>query len=259
MEEEFESEVLAVRIAIISDVHGNLAALEAVLADIARDAVDQIVCLGDLAFKGPQPAECIARIRELGIPCIHGNTDVMLLMAAGRKPSRPLPLPEGFRMPDSPPPPLAWPLARLSAADLDFLAGLPFDHRLEADGVSVLFVHASPQDAATGVVPTMGADEIRPLLRDERADWIISGHVHQAYAFRFEGRWLANPGAVGFSLDGDGRAAYAVLDTARSRFELRRVAYDVDATVAAARERDFCFDPDRYAEALRAGFWPADL
>ncbi|MBP2018773.1 putative phosphodiesterase [Symbiobacterium terraclitae] len=249
--------MLAVRIAIISDVHGNLAALEAVLAEIAAESPDEVVCLGDLAFKGPQPAECVARIRETGIPCIHGNTDLALLMAAGRTPASPLPA--GFQLPDPVPPGLAWPVARLSSADLGYLAGLPFDHRVEADGVTVRFVHASPQDAFTGIVPTMAPDKIRPLLQGEQADWIISGHVHQAYAFRFEGRWLANPGAVGFSLDGDGRAAYAVLDTARSRFELRRVAYDVEAAVAAARERDFCFDPDRYGAALRAGFWPADL
>ncbi len=245
------------RIAIISDVHGNLTALEAVLADIDPETVDALICLGDLAFKGPQPAECIRRIRELGIPCLHGNTDVALVMAAGRKPRRPLPA--GFSLPDPLPPSLAWPLAQLSDADVEYLAGLPFSHRLEADGQTVLFVHASPQDAMTGIAPTMGPDEIRPLLREEQADWIIAGHVHQAYAFRFEGRWLANPGAVGFSLDGDGRAAYAVLDTARSRFELRRVAYDVDAAVAAARERGFYADPDRYGQALRAGTWPADL
>lgn len=245
------------RIAIFSDVHGNLTALEAVLADIDPESVDAMVCLGDLAFKGPQPAECIRRIRELGIPCIHGNTDVFLLMAAGRKPKRPLP--GGFSLPDPLPPAIAWPLQHLTDADLDYLAGLPFSHRLEADGQSVLFVHASPQDAATGIVPTMRPDEIRPLLRGEQADWIIAGHVHQPYAFRFGGRWLANPGAVGFSLDGDGRAAYAVLDTERSRFELRRVAYDVDAAVAAARARDFYADPERYGAALRAGTWPADL
>jgi len=257
MGEKSESEVPAVRIAILSDVHGNLAALEAVLSDIAAEAPDETVCLGDLAFKGPQPAECIARIRELGLLCIHGNTDVAVVTLAGRTPRRPFPA--GFVPPDPLPPGLAWALTQLTEADLEYLAGLPFDHRLEADGQSVLFVHASPQDCVTGIVPTMRADEIRPLLKEERADWIISGHVHQAYAFRFEGRWLANPGAVGFSLDGDGRAAYALLDTARARFELRRVAYDVDAAVAAARERNFCYDPDRYGAALRAGEWPADL
>jgi len=246
-----------VRIAIFSDVHGNLAALEAMLADIAPESVDAMVCLGDLAFKGPQPAECIRRIRELGISCIHGNTDAFLLLAAGRAPKRPLP--DGFALPEELPPSIAWPLEHLTADDLDYLAELPFSHRLEADGQSVLFVHASPQDAMNGIVPTMDPDEIRPLLQDERADWIIAGHVHQPYAFRFEGRWLANPGAVGFSLDGDGRASYAVLDTARSRFELRRVAYDVDAAVDAARERGFYADPDRYGDALRAGIWPSGL
>lgn len=241
------------RIAILSDVHGNLTALEAVLDDIARVEADQMVCLGDLAFKGPQPEACVARIRELGIPCIHGNTDLALLQFAGP------PQPDLDEVPPAIAARFRWPAERLSAESLCYLADLPFSHRLEADGQQILFVHASPQDVVSGILPTMAADQIRPLLQGEQADWIVFGHTHQAFAFRFEGCWLANPGAVGFSLDGDGRAAYAILDTARSSIELRRVSYDVDAAVAAAREQEFCFDPDRYGEALRAGTWPPDL
>lgn len=186
------------RIAILSDVHGNLTALEAVLAEIQQDGADQIVCLGDLAFKGPQPAACVERIRSLDIPCIHGNTDLALLQFAGPH------QPELDEVPPAIAARFRWPAERLSAEDLAYLAGLPFAHRLEADGQSILFVHASPQDVVSGILPTMAPEQIRPLLQEEQADWIIFGHTHQAFAFRFEGRWLANPGAVGFSLDGDG-------------------------------------------------------
>lgn len=241
------------RIAILSDVHGNLTALEAVLSDALAQRVDQMICLGDLAFKGPQPGECVSRIRELGIPCIHGNTDLFLLEVAGIAPSRPLP--SGVSVPPELSPFFRWHVDRLSAEDLAYLAALPFAHRMAADGRSLLFVHASPQDAVAGIRPTMAPDEIRPLLMGEEADWIIAGHVHEPYAFRFEKRWLANPGPIGFSLDGDGRASYAILDTAHSSFELRRVGYDFDAVVAAARERGFCFDPEAYGQSLREGRW----
>lgn len=241
------------RIAVISDIHGNLTALEAVLADLAGERVDQIVCLGDLAFKGPQPAECVARIRELGIPCIRGNTDVVLVAFAGPTPPPPQEVPPEFA--DK----YRWPAERLSTEDVAFLAALPFDYRLKTDGQALRFVHASPKHVAAGITPAMSPEQIRALLEDDRSDWLVCGHVHRAFAFRFEDRWLVSPGAVGFSLDGDGRAAYAVLDTARCRIELRRVAYDVDAQVEAARERGFCYDPDRYGQALRSGVWPADL
>lgn len=241
------------RIAILSDIHGNLAALEAVLADLQGQLIDQMVCLGDLAFKGPQPGECVARIRNLGIPCIHGNTDLSLLEVAGLTPTRPLP-PGNEMQPDAEPY-FRWHVEHMNREDLTYLANLPFSHRIETGGQSLLFVHASPQDVIAPVRPTMTPDAVRPVLAGEQADWIILGHVHEPFAFRFEGRYLANPGAIGFSLDGDPRAAYAILDTARSSFELYRVAYDIDAAVAAAREREYCFDPDWYGQALRKGFW----
>jgi len=242
------------RIAILSDIHGNVPALEAVLADAREQGAEQLICLGDLAFMGPQPGECVARIRDLGIPCIHGNTDLFLLEAAGITPNRPLSLPKGAL--DGMMPTLRWQVERMARADLEFLAALPFSHRMKVDGQTLLFVHASPHDVMAGIRPTMSPDEIRPLLRGEEADWIIVGHVHEPYVFRFEGRWLANPGAVGAPRDGDSRASYAILDTARSSFAVRRVAYDWEAAVAAARERGFFMDPDRYGTYLAQGTWP---
>jgi putative phosphoesterase len=241
------------RIAILSDIHGNLTALEAVLADLQGERIDQMVCLGDLAFKGPQPGECVARVRGLGIPCIHGNTDLSLLEVAGLTPTRPLPPGNGMQ-PDAEPY-FRWHVEHMGQEELAYLASLPFSYRMESDGQSILFVHASPQDVIAGIRPTMAPEAIRTVLAGAEADWIVVGHVHEAFAFRFEGRWLVNPGAIGFSLDGDGRAAYAVLDTARSSFELRRVAYSYEAAVAAARDRGYCFDPDWYGQALRKGFW----
>lgn len=243
------------RIAILSDVHGNLTALEAVLSDLHSQRPDQMICLGDLAFKGPQSGECVARIRELGIPCIIGNTDLFLLEVAGLRAAASLS--QGVKVPEAMLPSVRWHVDRMTREDLTYLASLSFSHRLTAGGQSVLFVHASPRDVVSGIRPTMSAEEIRPLLKGEQADWIICGHVHEPYAFRFEGQWLANPGAIGFSLDGDGRASYAILDTTACSFELQRVAYDQDAAVAAAREREFWVEPAAYRRILQDGFWPA--
>jgi putative phosphoesterase len=240
------------KIAVISDIHGNLPALEAVLSDLAGQQPDATVCLGDLAYKGPQPSECVARVRGLGIPVIHGNTDLMLLTLTDLTPTRPLPV----AVPDKLATSLQWHVDRLSRADLDYLAALPFDHHMEADGVRIQFVHATPQDCVSILTPTDAYEQIAARVKDVAADWLVMGHIHRPYAFRAAGKQLINPGAIGFSLDGDWRAGYALLDTGRRSITLNRVAYNIEEAVTAARERAFCFDPDQYGEYLRNGVWP---
>lgn len=242
------------RIAAISDIHGNLVALEAVLKDLKRQGADQVVCLGDLAFKGPWPGKCISRVRELSIPCIHGNTDLYLLKAAGLEPTRPLPAGQDQLPPDMLPY-LTWHLQHMSREDLHYLAALPFEHRLEADGLTLQFVHACPQDVVAAITPTSPREQITGRLAGTAADWVIMGHIHQPFFIRFGGKSLYNTGAVGFSLDKDWRASYLVLDTARGGAEFHRVEYDIAAAVAGARERGYCFRSDFYEECLRTGWW----
>lgn len=240
------------RIAVISDIHGNLTALEAVLNDLAGQPYDALVCLGDLAYKGPQPAECVSRVRSLGIPVIHGNTDLMLLTQTDLTPARPLPV----AVPDVLAPYLRWHVERMSGADLAYLASLPFEHYIDADGIRVQCVHATPQDCISIIQPTDPAEQLQARVGSISADWLVMGHIHRPFAFRAAGKQLINTGAIGFSLDGDWRASYAVLDTARRSITLNRVAYDIDKAVAAAREAGFVFDPDVYGENLRNGVWP---
>lgn len=236
------------RIAVISDIHGNLAALEAVLGDVAAQRPDATICLGDLAFKGPQPAECVARIRELGIPCVHGNTDLYLLQIAGVAPTRPLP--EGVDLPLY----LKWHVERLGSENLAYLAGLPFEHRLEADGVRIRFLHATPQDCVSALRPSTPTEKIAERLAGLDADWLVMGHIHTPFLFRFAGTVLVNTGAVGFSLDYDWRASYALLDTGTGSVALRRVAYSIDEAVAAAAATGFPFGAAWYGQALRMGY-----
>lgn len=242
------------RIAAFGDVHGNLTALEAVLQDLAAERPDAVVCMGDLAFRGPEPAECLAAVRALGIPCVHGNTDLLLLSAVPGPWSAGIPA--ACRAPAAAQPWLNWHTARLSAADLRYLAGLPFSHRLEADGQRLLFVHATPQDCTSTIQPGDAPAALEARLAGTEADALVMGHIHRAFAFRQGGALLVNTGAVGFSLDGDWRAAYALLDTARGGVELRRVAYDRERALAAARRAAFCFPEAEYAAALRSGLWP---
>jgi putative phosphoesterase len=236
------------KIAVISDIHGNLTALEAVLRDVAGQNPDATICLGDLAYKGPQPAECTDRIRQLGIPCVHGNTDLYLLHCANIAPTRPLP--EDVNMPGY----LQWHVDRLGPDHLAYLAGLPFDHRIDVDGVRIRFVHANPQDAVTPLRPTSPLEKIQALTANVEADWLVMGHIHSPFVFRFAGNLLVNTGAVGFSLDYDWRASWALLDTATGSVTLRRVTYSIDDAVAAAEAAGFPFGADWYRKALQMGY-----
>ncbi len=243
-----------IRIAAFGDVHGNLVALQAVLADMERLGVDARVCLGDLAFRGPRPAECVALVRSLGVPCVHGNTDLMLLFAAGDRFGAGVP--EDCRAPAAAGPWLRWHLDRLPASEMEYLRGLPFAYRMEADGQRLLFVHATPQDCTSTLGPGDAPEEVEARLQGLHADWLVMGHIHRAFAFRQGGVQLVNAGAVGFSLDGDPRAAYALLDVARGDITLRRVTYDVERALADVDATGFCFPRAEVELALRHGRWP---
>ncbi len=240
------------RIAVISDIHGNVVALEAVLRDIARRGPDVTVCLGDLAFKGPAPSECVGLVRGLGMPSVQGNTDVTLAAVIGLS---------GYAYADRDDPAivpyLEWHIRAMSAEDLSYVAGLPFSHRLEASGQTFLFVHGTPRAIAGYILPGLPADSVAAEIAGTEADWVVMGHTHRQYFFKHGATRLVNAGAVGFSLDRDWRAAYALLDTVEGTVTLVRVEYDLEGIVALARQRRFCFSPDWYREALRAGWWEA--
>jgi putative phosphoesterase len=244
-----------VRLAVIGDVHGNRVALEAVLDALARERPDRVVCLGDLAFRGPEPGRVVARLRALGIPCVQGNTDLMLL--AARSPEDAARVPPACWPPAASLPWVRWHLERLGADDLAYLAGLPLAHREDVGGQRLLFVHATPQDTTSTIEPLGSRAEVELRLRDVEADWLFVGHIHRAFALRLGRVQLVNPGAVGFSLDRDPRAAYALVEPERGRIALERVPYDVEAAVEAARREGFCFPLDEYRRALVDGFWEA--
>lgn len=268
------------RVAVFGDIHGNLPALEAVLADIAARGADALVCLGDLAFKGPAPSECVALIRERGIPCVLGNSDFALARRAAGV-AEPLPLSYS----DDPAiwPYVDWHVDRLDRADLAYLETLPRQFRLTAGEETVLFVHATPDSLYDCIRPGQDPATVTAKLAGAEAACVVAGHIHDPFVFRADGRLLVNAGGVGQSLDGDGRAAYVVLETegvavpageardaARQAppgqgggrsggrlgsVEIRRVSYDIERTVRQARERGFCFSPEWYGTALRKGSW----
>lgn len=217
------------QIGIISDVHANRVALEAVLEDMPD--VDQLVCAGDLVGYNPWPAAVVERIRALDVPCVQGNHDRMVA-SGGNFPGNPMARAGVAHARD-----------QLSADQLSYLGSLPTERRLFDGEVKV--VHGHPDDPDRYTYP---ADFSPDLLEGESV--LVLGHTHVQHVEPTEDGIILNPGSVGQPRDGDPNAAYALLDLEGMEVETRRVSYDISRVERAVAEADL---PLRTAERLRAG------
>jgi putative phosphoesterase len=201
------------KLAIVSDVHGNLAALDAVLEDLDAVKPDLVVHGGDLVFNGPHPAECIDRIRERGWPGVMGNTDEALWTLPATLSENSVRI---FKV-------IAGATTSLLGAErVAWLKTLPLEWR-DADRAAV--VHAVPGDTWK-IVPTDASDaELQEIYGPLGAALVVYGHIHRPY-LRIVGDFtLANSGSVGMPFDGDRRASYLLIDDGRPK--IRRVGYNV--------------------------------
>ncbi|MEO8610518.1 MAG: metallophosphoesterase family protein [Chloroflexota bacterium] len=223
--------------AIISDIHGNLAALETVLADLRAAGIERVVCLGDVAATGPQPHQVIERLRLLKCPVVLGNTDEWLL--------NPQPDPHAdaetqwFEAVD------LWCAQQLAPSDLDFLR--TFRPTIEVglgDGSSLIAYHGSPRSNTEQIFPTLPDADLKTALAGSSATVLAGGHVHMQMIRRFEDMLVINPGSVGLPYEEIGGVArnppwaeYAVINAEVNHLhvELRRAIYDVRPTLEAAK------------------------
>lgn len=196
------------KLAVVADVHGNLVALEAVLADLERERPDLVVHGGDLAFHGPRPAECIDRIRELGWPGVKGNMD------------------EALQTRRSQPGP-AWTAERVGEERVAWLVAQPLEWRHED---LVALVHASPGDLWSAPPPEADDSELRALYGPLGARIAVYCHIHRPFVRQLGDLTVANTGSVGLPFDGDPRASYLLVTDGSC--QTRRVAYDVERAVA---------------------------
>jgi predicted phosphodiesterase len=214
------------RIAIVSDIHGNRTAFDAVLADLRQTSPDLILHGGDLPHGGASPAEIVDRIRDLGWQGVVGNTDEMLFK------------PESLREFASQSPklqPLFAVIEEMAVATcealgeerLAWLRGLP---RVQIHGPMAL-VHASPGDCWRAPMLEASDDDLESVYGPLGQPIAIYGHIHQAYVRSISGMIIANTGSVSLSHDGDRRAAYLLLDD--SKPAIRRVEYAVDRELKA--------------------------
>ncbi len=227
------------RLAVLSDIHGNLLALEAVLADIAaQGAPDATWVLGDLVAFCPWPSETLARLRALPeVAFLQGNTDRYVV--TGRRPVAPVRSPDDWA---SIPETLTgrdanfrWTVERLSYAEYEFLRDLPPRLEMDVPGYGgVLAVHATPVDDEANLYPGTPDEEVLGYLAGLDARLVLYGHTHRPVDRTVGGVRLVNDGSVGLPLDGDPRPAYALLDFegGECTVTIRRVAYDAEAVIA---------------------------
>ncbi len=230
------------RTAVISDIHGNVAALEAVLDDLARQAVDEVLVGGDLVGRGPQGSRVVTRVRELGWPAIGGNhEDYLLAFRRGEIPDEWLETEE-------------WAAARFMAAELDdadiaYLEALPFD--LVRPGLHL--VHGTPRSNREGIGPWTRDDEIAGLFAEVPEGLLVCAHTHRPLVHRLDGGLVVNVGAVGLPFNGDRRAQYAIFSRRGRGFEveLRQVDYDLERTFAVYERSGFLAEGGVTARLLR--------
>lgn len=210
------------RLAILSDVHANLTALEAVIRDLRETSPDLVLHGGDLSDGGACPAEVVDRVRDLGWPGVLGNTDEMLFS------------PESLRefKKGSTAPPALWDAVeemaaftrdRLGDERLAWLRRLPM--KQTPDGVAL--VHARPETPWRAPGPDASDAELEAAYEPLGAAVVVYAHIHHPFVRQLPTRIVANAGSVGLPYDGDPRASYLLVDSGQP--SVRRVAYDLDA------------------------------
>lgn len=213
------------RLAVLADIHANRYALEAVLADVAAQGVEQLVVNGDLVNRGPDNLAVLERLWPLGCLKTLGNHEDLMLKWSVRAPDLPA---SWFGDPFWRA--TAWSAAQLEAAGwLPELATLPMMHWLEfAPGTSLLIAHGSPRHYREGLSERLPDEMLSEILQMHPADVLVGSHTHSAMLRRWGQHLVLNTGAVGAPFDGDPRAQYLVLELrgGRWRAEFRRVAYD---------------------------------
>jgi putative phosphoesterase len=235
------------RVAVITDIHANLPALEATLAAIDELGVDGLYCGGDLVGYGPHPDEVCALIEERRIPTIHGNYDYAIgreLQDCGCAYVTPHDRELGQRS-------VEWTLAHTDARSKAFMRELPFDLRFDVGPGRVRLVHGSSRKVNEYLCEDKPASLYERLARQAEADVLVFGHTHKPWVHDYAGVRFVNCGSVGKPKDGDPRAAFALLELVGDQVlaTIERVPYDA---VAVAREVRAVGLPGELADRLVA-------
>lgn len=226
------------KILILADIHSNWPALSAI-----RERFDACLFAGDLVDYGTDPVPCVEWVRRKVTAVVRGNHDHAVAHRV------PVPAGNGFRGLAAATRPLHWNV--LSDDDMSFLTRMPVTQHLVLDGKSIYVVHGTPRDPMDEYL-TDDAEAWAARLESLDADYVCVGHTHIPFHLDLGRTQVINPGSVGQPRDGDPRCSYAVLEN--GRVEIRRVEYDVDATLRHMRDCGVNGDAlDKAEQSLKTG------
>ncbi len=237
------------KIAVISDIHGNMEAVDAVMEDIKKTECDKLFVLGDYAMAGPEPQKTIQYFIEKeneNTIMIQGNTDLMIADYN----------PDLFKKLSQQAPVMASALKddvkQMSLSDKLFLKNLPAQKEIELEGVSFLLVHGSPRKNNEDILPDTSIEEVESMLKDVKAQVVLCGHTHIPCGFQTKNKQtVVNAGSVGRPFTPEPKACYLMISVAQGKcvFEHKFVKYDNKKASEKLKEREF-FGADKLAETL---------
>lgn len=240
---------MSIQFAVISDIHGNIVALEEVLADIDRRGISKVYCLGDLVDFAPWSNEVVDLMREKGIPCLLGNHDERI---AFDQPVTPLKHHDEVET-ENRLLAINHSKAHIRPDNKAWLGGLPYNIELQYrfDGVykNILLVHASLESNDEYVYQDDAVAKVLPVLKERKVDALVMGHTHLSYVERLEGVTMVNCGSVGRSREADRMATYSILTIMDKgvEAEIVKLHYPIQKVANAIYESDI---PDFYGDFL---------
>jgi len=240
------------KIAVLSDIHGNLDALQAVLNDIKSQEINRIFICGDLAMAGPEPVETVDFIIDLtkryDIKIIQGNTDEMIIKSTGSSDDKYTP--SNKIMAEA----VKYAQKVLRADQKEFLMELPETYREKIGNLDILLVHGSPRRNNDDILPDMPTEKVKEMIESAKENLIFCGHTHLPVIYHIEKQSIVNVGSVGRPFTEKPKACYAVLDypdLSGNKFliDQRFVPYDYESAADKLAEQTFV-GADKLAQML---------
>ena len=216
------------RLAVLSDIHGNMIALKAVLDNIKTKNVDRIVCLGDLAMAGPEPNKTIDFVRTQDWTVIQGNTDEMIAYFTqdvydSVYENAPI-------MANA----LEQDVIEISPENKQYLRNLPVNKCINVDNLKILLVHGSPRRNNENIFPNMNMDEVEDIVKDVDADVVFCGHTHMPCGYQTNSKvTVVNDGSVGRPFTENPQACYVLADIINGKVAIEHIFVDYDKEKAA--------------------------
>jgi putative phosphoesterase len=236
------------RLAVISDTHGNAIAFEAVIKDLQQQSPDAIVFLGDLVMRGPQPVECVELLKSLDpLISIKGNHDHYFSLYSDPADWKPANAKAEMNLRQ-----FIYNKELLAVNDQDWIGGFPTEYKFNHGTFQAELYHASPTSLGKITWPWATTEELDLLHTQDSTQMVLYGHIHHAFIRNANRRLIVNCGSVGLPFDGDNRASYCIVDLEGHNVsvQIRRIAYDFEKIISIAKERSMP-DFERFELAIR--------